>query len=802
MNRKAEHIFIGGIGLLLIIASFVLANKLFGDEFKFFAEWWFAVFVIGAVFMPLCAMVFKTFADKGWMFSKTIGIAVSGWLVWYFSSVHILKFTRSACIIALGICLVLNGLLFFLNFRKKVYTFESRNLAHIILVEGIFLVLFVFWLYLKGFNPYAYGTTEKLMDYAFMVSMDKSEYMPPNDMWLSGQPLNYYYVGLFMSTYLSKLSGCGVHYGYNMMLMMISALGFSLPASIIYNAASDKLSDSGRSNHPVFRLFPAFAGALAGIAVSFTGNMQYVIYAKIIPALRSMFGIDKMAEKLGYTFPGYWFPNATRYIGYNPETEDKTIHEFPLYSFVLGDLHAHVINIIFVLSVVAVLYAFIRYRKQKMDAARLLGVFENEGERKLFGIPGFWAEIFHPCVILTGFFVGLFHTTNFWDYPIYFVVAGAVILFSNAVVYDFSLKTLKLTFFHAVVVIVVEKITCLPFTLSFNQISSSIMLCENRTPLYQLLILWGLPVIVVLYFLYTLIRDQSEASVYAKESTSFVGRDNFLYRFIGNLEVPDMFVLILGLCAIGLILIPEVIYVRDIYSGAYKRANTMFKLTYQAFILFGMAMGYIISRLLFFAKNRKRFVFAVITGVLLLSTTGYFNNSTKAWFGDWSKTENYKELRCDEYLKTVNKQDYNTARWINDNIEGRPVLLELNGASYKDYNRLSIMTGLQDLLGWKTHEQLWQWDGVNSMAPIITERETDIKTLYTSTNAAEVKALIDKYGIEYIYIGDIERAAQEREDELNAPINYSLLESFGTVVYPAGFTASDRDQVSYLIKID
>ncbi|MBO7352701.1 MAG: hypothetical protein J6U61_00425, partial [Lachnospiraceae bacterium] len=184
----------GGFGLLLIIASFVLANKLFGDEFKFFAEWWFAIFVIGVVFMPLSAMVFKTFADKGWMFAKTIGIAVSGWLVWYLSSVHILKFTRTSCIIALGICLVLNGLLFFLNFRKKVYIFESKNIAHIILVEGIFLVLFVFWLYLKGFNPYSYGTTEKLMDYAFMVSMDKSEYMPPNDMWLSGQPLNYYYV--------------------------------------------------------------------------------------------------------------------------------------------------------------------------------------------------------------------------------------------------------------------------------------------------------------------------------------------------------------------------------------------------------------------------------------------------------------------------------------------------------------------------------------------------------------------------------------------------------------------------------
>ena len=88
------------------------------------------------------------------------------------------------------------------------------------------------------------------------------------------------------------------------------------------------------------------------------------------------------------------------------------------------------------------------------------------------------------------------------------------------------------------------------------------------------------------------------------------------------------------------------------------------------------------------------------------------------------------------------------------------------------------------------------------MASIITEREADIKTLYTSKNASEVKSLIEKYNIEYIYVGDIERAAQTVENELNAPINFELLESLGTVVYPSGFTAADRDSVSYLIKIN
>ena len=57
--------------------------------------------------------------------------------------------------------------------------------------------------------------------------------------------------------------------------------------------------------------------------------------------------------------------------------------------------------------------------------------------KKIWGIDGFFGEVFSPHVLLTGFFIGLFHTTNFWDFPIYYVVSGAIILFSNAVIYNF-----------------------------------------------------------------------------------------------------------------------------------------------------------------------------------------------------------------------------------------------------------------------------------------------------------------------------------------------------------------------------
>ena len=65
------------------------------------------------------------------------------------------------------------------------------------------------------------------------------------------------------------------------------------------------------------------------LAVSIAGNMHYVVYAQIIPLIQKLKGEEVSS---------YWFPDATRYIGFNPDVPDKTIHEFPCYSFVLGDL--------------------------------------------------------------------------------------------------------------------------------------------------------------------------------------------------------------------------------------------------------------------------------------------------------------------------------------------------------------------------------------------------------------------------------------------------------------------------------
>ena len=214
-----------------------------------------------------------------------------------------------------------------------------------------------------------------------MMSMFKSDYMPAPDMWFSGNGINYYYVSQYMATFLTKLAGVPVSVGYNIAMMMLAAMAFALSYSIGNNLMHIFIKDRAKRNwtpseidtmrqigavseesgKPFFR--PVIAGTLSGLAVAIAGNMHYPFYKFIYPKLQRLHGEDSTYS--------YWFPDATRYIGYNPDRADKTIHEFPVYSFAIGDLHAHVFNMIFVLTVLALLLAWMQKRKKAMDLVRI-----------------------------------------------------------------------------------------------------------------------------------------------------------------------------------------------------------------------------------------------------------------------------------------------------------------------------------------------------------------------------------------------------------------------------------------------
>ena len=734
--------------LLVALSAFLLQ----GDVWTFWT-WYLLALVLGAAAMPLTGRLFRRFQDRGWMFSKVTAIAVSGFLTWFLVAVKIIKFTTMTCIVVTLVCVAASLILYC---REQKAGFECIPFAHLDLVyaeELLFFAAFLLWTYFAGFHPAAYGT-EKFMDYGFMEAMMRSKTLPATDLWYSQGKINYYYGGQYFAVFLTKLSGAKVELTYNLMRTFVAGLAFAMPFSLVHQMVTDRL---GKTGSRWKKTLPSVTGILAGISVSIAGNMHYVVYGQIIPFIQKLKGEEVSS---------YWFPDATRYIGFNPDVEDKTIHEFPCYSFVLGDLHAHVVDIMFVLLLLGLLYAWMK----KVRTTELSG--ESMSRRE------FWKkQLLMPQLLATGALLGMFHWTNYWDFVIYFVVTCGAALFMNIIGQKGKIRwALGVTAAQAAEILILATVIILPFTLQFDtsNMVQGIALAQHHSLPHQLLVLWGLPGILTILFVVSLLVEKLRGA-----------QQKSLYHLLASIRLPDLFAVLLGLCAIGLVLIPELVYVRDIYENGNARANTMFKLTYQAYIMFGMTMIYAIFRLLIIGKNKILKVLAFIGLFFFVWTCGYFGNSVHSWFGEVWKPSQYKGLNATAFLETDFPEDVNGIRWLKENISDAPVVLEANGDSYSEYERVSAMTGLPTIMGWYVHEWLWRGNLSDLNAKI-----EEIQEIYTSTDETRVKELLEEYNVSYIFVGSCER------NKYGADMNNDLLKSLGEVVF------QDSEYPTYIVKIN
>ena len=720
------------LGIVLLEISILLLK----DDVPAFLSWWGMSVILGVFFMPVTESLFAGFSDRGWMFSKVLAIGISGYLTWGMVTLGLIPFRRAnsiaVCLIFGVVCIILHVL------QKKqelLIPLTAENLSLAAWEEVLFFAVFLFWTYLAGFHPEAYGT-EKFMDYGFMSSMMRSTTLPPRDFWYSEGTLNYYYGGQYFAVFLTQITFTKVEQTYNLMRAFVAAFTFVLPFSLIFQMMKDRLWEQ---SHRWKTSVQALTGLTGGAAVSMAGNMHYVIYALLLPAVERLKGADPDSIR------SYWFPDATRYIGYNPETADKTIHEFPSYSFVLGDLHAHVVNLMFVLLLIGLLYAWMQ---QVLRGRRQL-----EYHKLWLGC---------PHILLAGWLLGMFQWTNYWDFVIYFVVTGAVVCFANVILLEGHWgKVLLFTGLEALGLYGLAWFVSLPFTLWFRTMVDGVAFAKNHSLPHQLAVLWGLPVVLTVTFLAVWLVEKLREE-----------RCRGLYAMFSAAVLPDLFAVLTGLCAMGLILIPELVYVRDIYEGGSARANTMFKLTYQAYLLFGITMAYVIYRLLWMEGRIPAKMIAAAGLFFLLMTLGYLGECVDSWYGNILQPASYKGLDATSYLERDFPEDAGAIRWLNQNVEGCPVTLEANGDSYTGYERVSSVTGLPTVLGWYVHEWLWRSDPGD-----LNEKSEDIKTIYTSREELTVRELLQKYEVSYIFIGSQEKEKYQEE------LNLSLLKKLGTVVY-------------------
>lgn len=748
--------------VVLIMAAVFLLQ----DDTWTFLTWWLMALLMGMIAMPVSGQLFRSFEDKGWLFSKVLAIAVIGFLTWFLVAGKVLKFTNASCVGVSVICGVGCIILLYRQTQKEIECYPTRKMKLIIREELLFLLVFLLWTYLVGFRPQAYGT-EKFMDYGFMQAMMRSDVLPAKDIWYSQGTINYYYGGQYFAVFLTRLTGSRVEVTYNLMRTFVAAMAFVLPFSLIRQMLGDRIKtkNTGRNKY-----FPTVAGVTAGVAVSIAGNGYFIVYRCLLPLINKLRGIT--------TEVSYWFPNATRYIGYRPVNEnDKTISEFPSYSFILGDLHAHVVNVMFVLLVIGLLYAWMKetLRKDRRELTERMKAEQGDTSEQLRSDVSWKKHLLSPHLILVSILLGMFQWSNYWDFVIYFVVTGAVVLFANIIqLKGKAVKVIKITFLQAVEVIVISYLVVLPFTIKFETMVQGVALAQYHSMLYQLAVIWGLPVMITLLLIITILAEVLKK----KEKTSF-------HRFLAGIEIPDLFAVLAGLCAIGLVFLPEVVYVRDIYEQGYARANTMFKLTYQAYILFGMVMGYAIYRLLLISRQKVLKILAGLGLFLLIWTVGYFGDAVYSWFGEvWNPLE-YQGLDAEGYLETDFSEDAQAIYWLKDNVEGSLVVLEANGDSYTGYERVSASTGLPTVLGWYVHEQLWRNDVED-----LNQKSADIQNIYTWNSEELVRNLLEHYDVSYIFVGSKER------EKYGDALNNTVLKSMGTVAF------EDEETGTYIVAVN
>lgn len=722
-------------------------------------QWWGVIFLLGLGALPLTILLFDKFFDKGYIFSKVLGVAVTTYAIFVFGTIHLVPFSIIGGY-AIFVLLVVASLFFIKDKWRIRYAFQ-KYWAIFLFEELLFLLALFVWAYIHSFAPDIHGL-EKYMDYGFINSALRGSYFPPQDMWFPPLTINYYYFGHIMTAVLTKLSTVPSNISFNLMLSTIFAFCFVQTFSI-----GASLYTFLRGQERLHKVKQFLAGFLTSALVTFAGNF-HVLYAFFKPYKNDEPVPIWTLQFSPETFPNaYWYPNATRYI-------HNTIHEFPIYSWVVADLHGHVLDIPLVLFVIALLAAaFMKHDPEdKPD--------EPEQKKKLS--PIMKSFIIHPLLlILVGLFLSMMYMTNAWDGAIYLILAVFVIIF----LYWKKLPVYKSTGENSDDVLViknasasksasrsVQKQWLLPWArdilLSIGTITASFSLFTTPYNIFFKPFVSGIGILCAPDFLTKfgkvgpfLFEANHCQHSYFWELIMLYG---FFYIFVmfflifvmktKKLFHVDLFVLLLIALGTLLIILPEFIYVKDIYPAHY-RANTMFKLVFQSFILLSISTSYIIFRLMkpsvtvsgwvrpFSTVLFPLIAISLVSLVMIypyLAIGSYYNN-----------LQTYKTLDGTKYLETQYPQDYAAIQWLNKNVKGQPVVLEAQGDSYTDFERVSSNTGLPTVLGWTVHE--WLWRGTYD---IPAARINEVKALYESADIEQTKMLLKKYNVKYVFIGAME----------------------------------------------
>jgi YYY domain-containing protein len=391
-----------------------------------FLSWYLAILVIGAASFPIAFRFFPRLASKGYAFTKPLGLLLWGYFFWLLCSLGILQNDLGGEVLAFILLLILSALALSKGKGHELWQWVRSNWKTILAIESVFLVFFVLWAVVRAANPEITGT-EKPMELAFINAILKSPVFPPQDPWLSGYAISYYYFGYVLIAMLIRLTGVLSSVGYN----LTSALWFGLTAAAVFGLVFDLVAfwkrDKEANSTNIFseasKTFARWAGILGSFFVLIVSNIEgflEILHSGGVFWQKAADGtlVSKFWDWLAIqdlnvapTAPFSWIPS--RYLVWwrgSRVLQDlnlsnariEIIDEFPFFSYLLSDLHPHVLAMPFdVMAMGICLNLFIAGSEMHWPDWHISTWFTSWE---------FW---------LTALVLGSMAFFNTWDFPIY-----------------------------------------------------------------------------------------------------------------------------------------------------------------------------------------------------------------------------------------------------------------------------------------------------------------------------------------------------------------------------------------------
>ncbi len=827
------------------------------------AAWVAWLAILAVVALPLTYRLLRGLPSRGIALSPVVGLLLVSYLSWLLASVHLVAFGRVSLLCAVGILAALSTISAVAD-RATLFRWLRRNLRVVATFAIMFIVVFAVFFWLRGFYPDV-RSTEKPMEIGFLTSTMRARWMPPHDAWLSGYGINYYYFGYVEAAALGLLSGVRPEVAFNLMSISLPALTFCGASGIVY----DLLLRFRRERRKIAcTLHPLLASVVGGLLVAIAGNA---------------FGFARLlTNPAAVVQANFWSGigwNSTRVVKDHivPGSIAEMITEFPLFSFLLGDIHPHVLALPIVLLAIAVAIGHwlrpvhpagsggfsLRSRAQVEASATMALVAgaetrtETQAEASATNVARAAAK-FCPDVgryVLTALVIGALYPTNAWDLPTFALPILAAVALRRPDRWFIALSRVGLLFVGSVLLY-------LPYYLHFKSLVGNpgdapafIQSLEGEpvigtiirtfgivtwphTSLPQFLAVFAVPLLAASTLVvrgsigrrltvtmgeqrFMLITGIAIGAVALLTRTAML-LPTGLFVVAGLLALRRPFVratdadgawsvwtpmdrAMVAIAVYGALLpvIPEFVFLRDAFDN---RMNTMFKVDYQSWVLLMLAGAYGVVTLVWTAmkfgvrssefgvghqtsnieartSNPERLrLAAVAVGVALLALmasvypaivpfqrTGHFGQQGTDFGGAGNGWQGLDGFR---YVSETNPDEFLAMQWLRDHAAPDDRLVEAVGNSYGEahgwfQSRFAASTGIPGVLGWYFHEAQWRGGSEQIVTHELPARAADIGTLYGTTNTAEARRILAKYGITWVIVGLTE---EEGEGHCSVPL--------------------------------